>query len=124
MKSLNKFIGEAKKNTVTFEYDNSPKWIRMTCGVDYSGEPVIIIGEPCSRTRQDAWEWAYGFAKPIGGTKFREKVDKNILVNFDNIADDLGEELDERQCLCICYLPNHDEWAVYVYGSDGVMAIK
>ena len=124
MKSIDNFITEAKKNTVSFEYDESPKWIRMTCGVDYAGEPVIIFGEPCSRNRQDAWDQAYKWAKQIGGSNLDRDVDRNLLMNFDSIADDLGEELDEQQCLCICYLPNHDAWTVYVYGPDGVEAIK
>ena len=124
MKSIDKFITEAKKNKVTFDYDPSPKWIRMTCGVDYAGEPVIIFGEPCSRDRQQAWDQGYKSAKQMGGSSFTMVVYQNLEKNFENVENEIGEKLDEQQCLCICYLPNHDEWTVYVYGPDGVEAIK
>lgn len=124
MKSLDNFICEAKKNKVSFEYDKSPKWISLTCGVDYSGEPVIIFGEPCSRDRQQTWDQNYKTAKQIGGSKFTFDVNQNLKEAFENIEEEIGEELSKDQCLCMCYIPNHDVWAVYVYGPDGVEAIK
>lgn len=124
MKSLDNFICEAKKNKVSFEYNESPKWIRMTCGVNYNGEPVIIFGEPCSRDRQQAWEQGYKMAKQIGGSPFTMAIYQNLEKAFKEIEDELGEELDKQQCLCICYIPTYDEWATYVYGPDGVEAIK
>lgn len=123
MKSLNRYITE-KRNNVSLEIDGSTNWGTMTCGVDYSGEPVIIFGEPCSRNRQDAWDQAYKCAKQIGGRPFSMAVYQNLEKAFNEIEDEIGEKLDNQQCLCICYIPTHDEWAVYVYGSEGVMAVK
>lgn len=120
MKSIQNFITEAK-NKVTFDYDESPNWGTLTVGVDYMGEPVIIFGEPASRSNQDAWQYAYDLASKLDKSSVRW-ISNNIEDAFESLEEDMGLELDEQQCLCICWVG--DAFTVYVYGPDGVEAIK
>ena len=121
MKSLNSYITE-KRNTTTVEFDGSPNWGIMTPAITEGGDVCIIIGEPCSRKRQDAWTSAIDTAKKIGvSTKW---VDNKIEDAFKTIEQDLGEELDVQECLCLTYLPEDGTLTVYVYQNGGVYAIK
>lgn len=121
MKSLNQFITE-KRNTATVEIDGSPNWGYITPGVLESGHACVIIGEPCSRKKADEWLSAYDTAKKMG-LSVRNIAD-HIDDAFASIEQDLGEELDAQECLCIVYLPEDATLTVYTYQNGGVYAIK
>ena len=121
MKSLNQFITE-KRNTVSVEIDGSPNWGYVTPGVLESGQACVIIGEPCSRKKSAEWTVAYDIAKKMGLSV--RNIDNNIENEFETMEKDLGEKLDEQECLCLVYLPEDGILTVYTYQNGGVYAIK
>ena len=121
MKSLNQFITE-KRNTTTVEIDGSPNWGFITPGVLETGEACVIIGEPCSRKKSAEWTAAYNIAKKMGVSV--KWISDNIEEAFESVEKDLGDKLDEQECLCIVYLPEDGGLTVYTYQNGGVYAIK
>lgn len=121
MKSLNQFITE-KRNTVSVEIDESPNWGYITPGVLESGEACVIIGEPCSRKKSEEWKAAYDTANKMGLSV--KNIDSDIEDAFESIEQDLGEELDVQESLCLVYLPEDGILTVYTYQNGGVYAIK
>ncbi|MCH5166982.1 MAG: hypothetical protein J1F35_03730 [Erysipelotrichales bacterium] len=122
MKTLNQYLTESK-NTATVEIDGSPNWGFITPGVLETGEACVIIGEPCSRKKQEEWEFNYNVARKVVSGSLRH-IDKNIDDAFKTIEQDMSEKLDEQECLCIVYLPEDGTLAVYTYQNGGVYAIK
>ena len=124
MKSIKDLIVESK-NSFSFKKNDTPKWDKLTIGVDPNNDLRIIIGEPATQSDKEKYDEAYELASKIFGHEKLKNVPKTIAEVIKRAQVNEPELLDPQRKFCITYSVDAEGYCVvYDYeGENGVVAI-